>query len=1335
MMKKRIATIVLVVLMVLAMLPVNAFAEEPGVEPSAPQETQPQEPPAGEPVVETPAPTPETPAPTPETPVPTPEMPAQTPEMPAPTEPMQQAASLGLEGAGDAQLLAAPILTVNVVTLDENGHETSRTTGTGSPVSGTGGSVSFLEKWLIVSYWELTATPSSSEYYFKEWSSNVTLNTIRSNGDKTVTAYFQKYSTLTLGTEGNGSLGNTSIAKTYVDGDRVNLSLALPWPNDISHYYFAGWKDNQNPNAALLKPAVYNPDFQIYLGAVNITMNGNRSFSAVFKGFEYDFSVVSAGHGTVDTSVNGKREYGTPYDLGNANPQPDTGYRFKEWLEKKGSWPNYYWEPTGAVVTIGVLNDYKAVFELETYSITYNNVDDTTGFPLSYTFESSTITLPTPTRTGCDFVKWVDPDGATVTEIPAGSTGDKVFTAVWQLNGTDITIEGYAGTYDGIAHGLTVTGTYDALEYSLSETGPFVSEIKYTNVDETPGTDGVKVYVKVARGAAGPYIGYGYIKINPKPLTVTADSKTMTYGQSRPALTVSYDGFVDPENAASSLTGTPALSTNYDTSGPNAGSYAITVDLSGVTANHGNYTLTKQDGTLTVNKKELTVAAKDRTIRYGDDIPSYGYTITGIVPGENVYRVVTGEPALSCAYAPGSPVGSYPITVTVTGMSAQNYTFVAQDGTVTVNRTVLTVTANDITIHYGDAVPTFTAEITGFVLGQRQEDVVPGAPAFRTTYTQGDAPGTSTIRVSAGTLTPNGNYRLVLVNGTLTVDKKPLTVTAENKTTTYGQAAPAFTATYSPFTMGQDESVLGGALVYICEYGVTSSGAGDYPITPSGLTSANYDITFVPGTLTVGKVVLTVTANNKSIIYGDAIPVYSVQYAGFIPGEDESKLVGTLAFDCDYAAGEAAKSYSITPKGLTADNYTITFVDGTLTVVKKALTVTADNKTVTYLDPAPAYSVTYGGFITGDTAADLGGTLIYACAYAPGSAMGTYTITPGGLTSGNYSLTYVPGTLTVSDLVLTVEFADYNGTILKTEQVGYGNAATAPAAPTREGHRFTGWDVAFSNVTGSLTVTAQYAVNTYTVRFFAADGVTQIGATQTVDWGTAARFETAPARTGSAFDEWVLTGDDDTVVTSLTNVRENITAVASYLLNGYTVTFVDFNGNVIGTDGVLYGGSAVAPTPPAREGYTFTGWDSAFDDVRGNMTVTAQYRINTYTVTFVNYDGTVISEVTVNWNTAAAAPADPTRDGYTFTGWDTDFSAVTGDITVTAQFTQNEQLTEEPVPGTGNTTTLEDEEVPQQGPAAFPWWWILIGVGLAGLLFLLIFFLAKRRKDEEQQNA
>ena len=341
----------------------------------------------------------------------------------------------------------------------------------------------------------------------------------------------------------------------------------------------------------------------------------------------------------------------------------------------------------------------------------------------------------------------------------------------------------------------------------------------------------------------------------------------------------------------------------------------------------------------------------------------------------------------------------------------------------------------------------------------------------------------------------------------------------------------------------------------------------------------------------------------------------------------------------------------------------------------------------------------------------------------------TFPTIPGvaadtGYTFSGWSpnLTVQPQTVTGSAVYVaqitqdqyTVTFVDYDGALLGADVVTYGGSATAPSDPTREGYTFTGWSPSYDNVTGDLTVTAQYAINTYTVRFFEQDGITQIGETQTINWGTAATFETAPAITGYAFDEWGLTGDDATVATSLRNVRENIDAVASYIENGYTVTFVDYDGTVLGTDGVTYGGSAVAPDDPEREGYTFTGWDVPFNNVTANITVTAEYTINTYTVTFVDYDGTVIDTQTVDWNTGATAPDDPEREGYEFTEWDVPFDTITADTTVTAQYDELTVLEDEDV-----AAAIEDEPVPETGSNSSGLWWLLLLLLIPILFFLL----------------
>ena len=118
----------------------------------------------------------------------------------------------------------------------------------------------------------------------------------------------------------------------------------------------------------------------------------------------------------------------------------------------------------------------------------------------------------------------------------------------------------------------------------------------------------------------------------------------------------------------------------------------------------------------------------------------------------------------------------------------------------------------------------------------------------------------------------------------------------------------------------------------------------------------------------------------------------------------------------------------------------------------------------------------------------------------------------------------------------------------------------------------------------------------------------------------------------------------------------------------------DSDGTVLDTQTVNYGEAATAPADPTREGYTFTDWDKAFDNVTADMTVTAQYTINTYTVTFV--DGVTDEKLNtqmVEHGGSAVAPEVPKHEGYTFTGWDNAFDKVTANMTVTAQYENNNE--------------------------------------------------------------
>ena len=239
----------------------------------------------------------------------------------------------------------------------------------------------------------------------------------------------------------------------------------------------------------------------------------------------------------------------------------------------------------------------------------------------------------------------------------------------------------------------------------------------------------------------------------------------------------------------------------------------------------------------------------------------------------------------------------------------------------------------------------------------------------------------------------------------------------------------------------------------------------------------------------------------------------------------------------------------------------------------------------------------------------------------------------------------------------TVTFKDWDGTVLKTQEVQYGGDAEAPADPTRIGYTFTGWDKAFTNITADLVVTAQYEINTYTVTFKDWDGT--VLKTQEVQYGGDAEAPADPTRIGYTFTGWDK---------AFTNITADLVVTAQYEINTYTVTFKDWDGTVLKTQEVQYGGDAEAPADPTRIGYTFTGWDKAFTNITADLVVTAQYEINTYTVTFKDWDGTVLKTQEVQYGGDAEAPADPTRIGYTFTGWDKAFTNITADLVVTAQY-------------------------------------------------------------------
>jgi uncharacterized repeat protein (TIGR02543 family) len=164
-----------------------------------------------------------------------------------------------------------------------------------------------------------------------------------------------------------------------------------------------------------------------------------------------------------------------------------------------------------------------------------------------------------------------------------------------------------------------------------------------------------------------------------------------------------------------------------------------------------------------------------------------------------------------------------------------------------------------------------------------------------------------------------------------------------------------------------------------------------------------------------------------------------------------------------------------------------------------------------------------------------------------------------------------------------------------------------------------------------------------------------------------------PARAGHTFAGWFTPASGGEQVSSATLVTDDVTWHAHWAFDTYTVMFKSWNGEVIGTpQQVAHGSAATPPAAPQRVGHTFTGWDKAFANVTSELTVTAQYRINTHAVTFKGWDGRPLGvPQRVVYGKAATAPKASARTDYALTGWDRAFDSVTSDLTVTARYKAN----------------------------------------------------------------
>ena len=308
-----------------------------------------------------------------------------------------------------------------------------------------------------------------------------------------------------------------------------------------------------------------------------------------------------------------------------------------------------------------------------------------------------------------------------------------------------------------------------------------------------------------------------------------------------------------------------------------------------------------------------------------------------------------------------------------------------------------------------------------------------------------------------------------------------------------------------------------------------------------------------------------------------------------------------------------------------------------------------------YVDDGGRFEMS-AGTITGCTAGQEEGKTANGVFIAAG---GRFTQSPGAQITGEVIGAY------------TVTFQSEGGSEVAS-QIRANTPADQPADPTKEGYTFIGWYNGESEwdfetpVTADLTLTAKWQINQYTITFDTAGGSEVPSITQ--DYGTAITPPAAPTRTGYTFAGW-----DREIPTTMP--AGDMTITARWTVNQYTITLKPENG---GQDIVIkqdYGTAITAPANPAKTGYTFAGWDKTIPTTMpaGDMTITARWTVNQYTITLKPENGGQDIVIKQDYGTAITAPANPTKTGYTFAGWDKTIPSTmpAEDMTITARWTEN----------------------------------------------------------------
>jgi hypothetical protein len=505
--------------------------------------------------------------------------------------------------------------------------------------------------------------------------------------------------------------------------------------------------------------------------------------------------------------------------------------------------------------------------------------------------------------------------------------------------------------------GTTLNGTTGFTESGLVS-GDAVTSVSLASNATLSGSGNWNAGSWAITPSAALGTGLGNYTITYQTGTQTIAARTLTVS-GLSGTNKGYDGTVyDSVSGTGSLTGKLSGDAVTLTDGsasfanPNAGTNK-TVTFSGYGiggADAGDYSLVQPaSSTASIAQAVLTATLTGTAEKTYDgttaaQLAAGNYQLSGVIGSD---QVTLNDPSSGVYDTKNAGTGK---TVTVSGLTlsgsgAANYQLVssAASGAIgEIDPRTLTVSAAGGSKIYGQADPALAYSYSGLVAGD-SDSVFSGSLG----RTAGQNVGTYAI--TQGTLSAGANYVITVTGGTLTINPATLTVTAQNRSGTYGSALPSLLYSYAGLTNGDNASVLTGSLSTTAS---PSSNTGSYAINQGTLSAgANYAIAFTGARLTIDPALLTITADGITRTQGVGNPQLPFSYSGLVHGDTGRVITGALITGA--IASSPVGGYAIAQGTLSAgDNYAINFIPGTLLVLPLAQNATLETNILTTLGQA-----------------------------------------------------------------------------------------------------------------------------------------------------------------------------------------------------------------------------------------------------------------------------------------------------------------------------------------------------------------------------------------------